>query len=115
MCGNSSGPTQMASLSTATGYVDTTTLLAGRAQGNKLVIGLLVLNITSAATLTVYAEISYDGGQTWKAGANTTATAVGPKELTLSAVDAGMFRIRAELAGTSQWCWLSFTPNWSCQ
>ncbi len=114
-CGASSGSTQTVALSTATGYGAVTTLPWMRVQGNKIVVGIFVINITSAATLNVAVESSYDNTVTPKSVGNVNVTAFGPAELSCTGIDAGWIRIKLTLAGTTQACIVSVTPNGSCQ
>jgi hypothetical protein len=101
------------SLSTTTGYQSVMTTPAAPVRGTKAVVGLLVLNLSGTATVTLTLEVSYDGGMTFKSGGNTTATAVGPKELTVSSIDAGVWRLKAEVSGTTVWVLLTAMVNWS--
>ncbi len=116
-CGASSGSTQTVALSTAAGYGTVTTLPWERVQGNKIVIGIFVINITSAATLNVAVDLSYDNTTTPKPKGNINVTAFGPAELSVTGIDAGWFRVNLTFvaAALNQACLVSVTPNQSCQ
>ena len=102
------------SLSTGTGYASVTTSVASPVKGTKAAAGLLILNGSGTFTFVLTLEVSYDGGMTWKSAGSTNTTVVGPKELSVTGIDAGLWRLKAEVTGTTVWVLFSVIMNWSC-
>ena len=101
------------SLSTATGYQSVTESGPLPVRGTKATVGLLVTNVTGTATITATLELSYDAGSTFKSGGSTTMTAAGPKEFSVSSIDAAVCRLKLEISGTTVWCLMGAYLNWS--
>ena len=86
-------------LSTTTGYVTSVTGPKYAMSGNKVVVAVMVHNISASATLTVYLDESIDG-LAWKNSTSANATAFGHSTFSQASFDKPYFRIRVGLAGT---------------